>query len=321
MNLTALLADIYRRTGFVAAPASEVTTRLTAYINETQQEILSKPGMEWLFNGALTFDSVASTPQYALPQAVSRVKSIRETTNDRRLESRSFDWYRSAYPDSTAVTGTPFAFVDMGLSNIAVQPSNASAVFVDSTSAGDTGTAYVEGFTTGGYYRTASVTITGTTAVQVGTITDWVFLTKFHVSFADGTVTLHEDASGGTELARIPAGLIHTAAHYRLIALVPTPSSVTTYTVDFAWDVQPLVVGTDEPIIPFRFHRLLAIGARMKEYERREQMARWRAAKSEYDKGMSELKYFVYSQSVGTPNLRGHYQTAADIIRQRLTAW
>ena len=309
MTLSEIQADVYRRCGFATSPATEVSTRVTAFINEAQQEILSEPGMEALMNGSLTFASVASTPQYSLPQGVAHVKAVYEMDNDRRLSMQSRDWYRSAYPDVTAVTGTPDAAVDLGYTSIAVQPSNASEIFVDSTSASDTGTAYLEGYRTGGYFRSLSVTMNGTTAVSLAAaMTDFVFLTKFYISAAAvGTVTLHEDASGGTELARIPIG--QTFARYRRMALAPTPAGIITYTVDFAYDVPDMANAKDEPILPPKFHRLLAVGARMKEYEKQDDQARYLIAKQELEQGKRKLKFFVHTQSVGSPNLRGN-QTA-----------
>ena len=307
MTLSDLLQDLYRRFGYASSPASEITTRYTALLNETQAEILSRPGLSALLNGSLTFDSVASTPTYALPQGVARLKQLYETTNDRRLTPRTLDWYRRAYPDVAAVTGTPDSYVDLGLIGIAVQPSDASSIFVDSTSASDTNTAYLEGYRTGGYFASASVTMTGTTAVDIAAaITDWEFLTKFYLSAAAvGDVTLHEDASGGTELARIPIG--QTQARYRRIALAPTPASAITYTCDFEWDAQNMANANDEPLLPVRFHRLLGLGARMKEYEKKDS-ERWAAARAELQQGIGDLLYFVASQAAGSP-VMGRGQT------------
>jgi hypothetical protein len=304
MTLSGLESDLYRRLNYDTSPASAVTTRLRAFLNETQNEILSEPGMGVLLNGSLTFVSVADTQQYSLPQAAARVKTIYEATNHRKLEARSLEWYRAAYPNAAANTGTPEAFIDLGLTSIATQPSNASQIFVDSTSGSDTNTAYLEGYRTGGYFNTQSISMTGTTAVSLdAAITDFLFLTKFYISAAAiGTVTLHEDASGGTELARIPIG--QTYARYRRVALAPTPSAALTYTLDFEWDPADMANANDEPILPPRFHRVLLYGALKKEYEKKDD-TRYAQAIREYERGLDQLKFFAYTQAVGRPNLRG----------------
>lgn len=300
MTLSELLADFYRHFGYASSPASEITTRATAALNEAQADILSRPGLESLLTGQITLASVASTPTYGLPQAVARLKTLRETTNDRPIWPRSLDWYRTHYPDPTAITGTPEVYVDLGFIGIAVQPSDASSIFVDSTSASDTNTAYLEGYRTGGYFVQKSVSMTGTTAVNISAaITDWVFLTKFYLSAAAvGDVTLHEDASGGTELAKIPIG--QTQARYRRIALAPTPSSAITYTCDFEWDAQNLTNANDEPLLPPRFHRLVGLGARVKEYEKKDD-SRYTNAVREYERGIDHLIYFLGKDAVGQP--------------------
>ena len=72
MNLTSLLADVYRRLAFASSPAADVTTRLTAFLNETQQEIMGEPGAEFLLNNTGSFASVADRAQYGLPPDVSK---------------------------------------------------------------------------------------------------------------------------------------------------------------------------------------------------------------------------------------------------------
>lgn len=295
MTLSGYLAELYRRLNHPASPASATTTRLTALLNEGLQELISQPGLgSWLaqHQPALTFDSVASTPIYALPPGVSRVEGIRETTNDRTLAMRSREWYHAQQPDPTNETGTPEVWVPYGFQAVAKQPSNASEVFVDSTSAADTNTAYIEGIRTGGYPRTLSVVMTGTTAVSLGAaITDFVQITKFYLSAAAvGAVTLHEDASGGTELARIPIG--ETFSRYQAIALWPTPSSAITYTVDGERDLPDMSNNTDEPPFPRRFHRILTDYALWKEYEKLDD-DRAPAAERRWKQGVSDLRYFV----------------------------
>jgi hypothetical protein len=326
VDLNTLEQDLFRRLGFnTTTPDTATQTRLRAYLNETQNEILSEPGMDVLLQDSVTFASVASTPEYSLPPVVARVKAIYDTSNQIGLESRSRQWYRDAYPSPTAVTGLPDSWIDMGYAAVAKQPSNASELFVisDSASDGATKTAKIEGYITGGYFRSASAVMNGITGVSFGaTITSWIEVTKFYVvlgaggeTTAAGNITLMEDSGAGTELARIPIGQDY--ARYRRIALAVCPSSAVTYTVDFLRDVADMSQAGDEPVLPPRFHRLLGIGARMREYEKQDQV-RYRATQSEYLYGLKKLKFFLYSQAVGTPNLRGNAQPSR---ASRLGAW
>jgi hypothetical protein len=143
-------------------------------------------------------------------------------------------------------------------------------------------------------------------------ITTWIQVTKFYVDLASGATTgttaagnisLYEDSGTGAVLATIPVGQKY--ARYRRIALAICPSSAVTYTVEFERDAQVMSNPQDEPVLPVRFHRLLAIGARMREYEKQDQPGRYKEAQAEYLYGIKKLKHFVYSAAAGGLNLRG----------------
>jgi hypothetical protein len=295
MTVGTILADCYRRTGFDATPDARVTTRMLSFLNECHHQLLAMPGMERLRRSTLTFASVASQPQYAMPPIVGRVLSIVDSTNRIPLEERSWTWYRDQQPDTT-VTGTPEAFVPYGLSAVSKQPADASQVWIDSTAAGDTGVCYTEGFRTGGYAFSAATTMTGTTAVQIGAYTDIIEITKFYLATAAvGDVTLNENASGGTELGKIPIG--STFARFWTMALWPTPSAAITYTIDCDRLVPEMLATNDEPLLPADFHHLLGIGVRMKEYEKQDD-TRYAVAAREWTKGLSDLKWWLTGPAI-----------------------
>lgn len=295
MTLTQMLQELYRRFGYATSPASEIATRFTALLNETLQEVISEPGLGAVLtrNEPLaTVASVASQAVYAVVAPTSRIAAVTDRTNERRLEQRSLSWYRSLAPDPTADTGTPEAWVPLGFQAVAVQPSNASEIFVDSTSASDTGTAYLEGIRTGGYPVTLSVSMTGTTAVSLGTAyTDLIQITKFYISAAAvGTVTLHEDASGGTELARIPIG--QQFSRYEAFALWPTPADAVTYYLESERELPDMANGADQPPFPARFHRILVDGAAYREALKKDD-TRAEDYRGKYTRGLKQFRNFV----------------------------
>ena len=324
MTTSTLQADVYRRLAFAASPDSTVVTRILAYLNETQQEIMSEPGMDWLLNDAdgAYLVSVASRQQYSLPRATLKIKNIWQITNRRKLDPMSIATYRSLYPDPASITGIPEWWVDLGFDATELEPQVAggSTLFVISTSATDGAavTAYLEGIRNSGHAFVDSKAMNGVTSVAF-TYSDVVNVTKFYLSAAAvGVVRLRETSGTGTILSTIAE--TETMARYRRIALAPTPSSAITYSVEFERVVTDLVNANDEPILPPPFHRLLAIGARMKEYERRKDVGLLQTSKQDYEKGLKLLKHFVMSQSVGSPNMR-YRRPQTDWERQRLTAW
>ena len=263
------------------------------FVNEALSAVLRKPGRESLRYGTLTFPSVAGQKLYALPEhGIARINRITEATNDTKLVFKTPDWLDTVAPDPTS--GTPWAWVQRGYTGVHTQPSNASAVFVDSTSASDTTPAYVEGIRSGGYFGSGSVSMTGTTAVQVGSITDFIFISKFHlIADAVGTITLHEDASGGTELSRIAIG--DQRAQFIAFELYPIPSAVITYTVDVLRAIVDMTRDNDEPMLPIDFHDVLIPLTCMRVMSKSDDPMRWKAYAEEAKDGLRALDAFLTS--------------------------
>jgi hypothetical protein len=294
MILSEIQAGVYEETGYQTSPATAVVTRILRFINEGIRVILGEPALLRLADSddPLPIASVANQARYVLPESVAAIHGISERTNDQTLGVMSLDGYRRLEPDPTAVTGTPQRYVPIGKVAVAVQPSDASEIFVKSTAAGDTTqTAYIEGLITGGYRRTASVTLTGTTAVSLSSaITTFIEIEDFYLSAAAvGTVTLLEDSGAGTELARITIGA--KRPRYFGFYLWPTPSAVVTYLVDYRRELLDLANATDEPPLPTDYHSLLVDYGVMREFEIKEDPQRVLMAKQRYDKKLNRLKY------------------------------
>lgn len=268
--------------------------RVKAYLNEWHRRILSKPGMELLRDDTITMPTVAAQARYALPIAVSRIKSIFEpTTNRIRLIERSIDWYRSM-PSTTS--GVPEAWIPMGYTQVAKQPAS-NQLWVASDSASDTTIkAYVEGFRTGASQGDPviadSVTLGGTTRVQVGALTDWIEVDKFFISQpAVGNVSLYTANASGSLLATIPAGF--TFARYWTILLWPNPAAVYTLYVDYTRVLTDLTQDGDIPLVPEEFHWLLETGARASEYEYKKDWLAYKTMMGELATGEVALRDYV----------------------------
>jgi hypothetical protein len=140
----------------------------------------------------------------------------------------------------------------------------------------------------------SAATLTGITRVQIGGgsgLTDYVDVTQFQLSTACvGDISLYDAAAAGNLLGVIPRGA--TTARYWGFLLCLTPSAALTYTLDVEHEVLPLVNDTDEPLLPPRFHRLLPMGARAKEYEKTSD-SRYAVAQAEYERGLDQLIYAV----------------------------
>lgn len=302
MEFSEILSAAYDECQYAASPAAAIVTRMKRFVNEGVRAVLGKPGLLRLADSdqPLTFATTANTARYVLPEAVARIHHITERTNDQRLIPMSLAAYRLLDPDATSSTGTPTHYVPIGRVAAATPPSDASELFVDSTSASDTNTAYLEGIITGGYLRSVSVTMTGTTAVSLSTaITSWIEVTDFYLSAAAvGTVTLHEDASGGTELARITIGA--KRPRYYGVYLWPTPAAAVTYYTDYRRALVDLTNDTDEPPLAVDAHPMLVAYAVMRETEKSD-IERHGIAKARYEHFLSNLQYQTQTLSDEIP--------------------
>ncbi len=304
MTLSQIQLDLYRRLGYASTPATEVSTRLTAFANQTHRQILTRAGFSRLRDDTLTIASVATQALYTLPPAVGKILHISDRTNNRPLEERSLTWLRSVDPGLTSIGGPSDVYVPVGLQAVAVQPTAAAEIFIKSTAAGDTGTAYLEGIRTGGYPVTLSKVMTGVTAVSFSaTIADLIEITKLYLSVAAvGTVTVHSVSGAGTELARIPIGSLF--ARYQGIQLWPTPGSAITYHVDYVRIIPELINPTDEPLLPDDFHYLLVDGALVKEFTKKDDLSRRQAAQNDFEEGIAALRHWLLANPDTVASLR-----------------
>lgn len=317
MTFSEILTDVYADLGYQSSPAASEVARLKRYVNEGIRVTLAAPQMQRALDSdtPFTIASVASQARYVMPEAASKIHGISERTNDRALSAMSLGEYRRREPDPASLSGTTSHYVPIGRVGVAVQPSNASEIFVDSTSASDTGTAYLEGIITGGYRRVLSVTMTGVTAVSFSAaVATFIELEDFYISAdAVGTVTLHEDASGGTELARITIG--KKRPRYFGFYLWPTPAAAIDYLVDYRKEVVELVNDADEPPFPTDYHYVLSAYARMRHWEKADD-TRFKLALAQYERGVSRLKFELSTTPdelpiAGRGNWMGHSRLGA----------
>lgn len=292
LTLNEILLDSYRRLKYRDSPAAGVVSRFTTFANTRHRRLLSMPGLIGLRDDTITFPTVASQQIYSLPPSIARIKNIFDpSTNQRTLTERSLSWLRNVDPHASQTTGVPEAWIPFSARAVQNQPAAATAIYLQSTSAGDVATVYVEYIRTGGYQASKTVAMTGVNGVQVGTDSDIIAVTKLELaSVAVGTVTLQTTAIGGTVLASIAPG--SAQGSYLGILLWPTPASVVTMSVDCTRKIPDLVQTYDEPLLPLDFHYLIGTGIRIEEYETMDDDRR-NAAGAEWDAGVKKLLDWV----------------------------
>lgn len=303
MTFDELVDGTLEEIGYAPSTASsEVIARIKRRVNEWHRRLLAQPGHSRFLKDtfSVTFASVSGTATYGLPASVGRINSVYEDTNDVKLEQRSLGWLRTNDAGLSA-SGTPEAYIPLGISAVRAQPADASALFVKSSSASDTTqTAKLTYLDATGLQQSASVTLTGVTAAALGT--GVVEVLSFRLTAVPaGYVTLHEDSGTGTELARIPIGA--ASSRFLRVQLWPTPTAVITYHVDATRDSVDLVDDFDEPLLPRDFHYLLQLGAVADEFRLRDD-SRYEAMRVDMEQGKRDLKSWLWNNADFSPTSR-----------------
>lgn len=183
--------------------------------------------------------TVASTRAYVLPSYFGRippkVEVLRNLTTGRRIEIKSLDALQELRPETGSdleVAGVPSLAAISGMVGVSVQPAAAGqALEVLSNSADDIDIkVLVEGVDSTGAWNETQVTLTGTTAVAIGT---WkqplVNFSKAYpagttpatpLTSSRGTVTLRVASAGATLQTLLPE---ESAREFPSLILSPKP--------------------------------------------------------------------------------------------------
>jgi hypothetical protein len=277
----------------IATADATTLARFKGYLNEGVRRVIGKPGMTRLLDSDVPYplSSVALQARYVVPAVAESIHGIRDVTNRGKLDAMPLSVYRKRDPDPTTTSGLSSHYVPIGRVAVAMQPTSASALFVKSdTPADTTQVVRIEGTNSVGEPATASVTLTGITAVALSaSVTDFVEVTDFYLSAAAaGVVTLTQTSGVGATLARIFFGELRP--RYYGFYLWPTPSAITVYSVDYRRAAVDMVNNTDEPPLPADYHYILGAYARMRYYEKTAD-DRYTIAEGIWKKGLSDLTY------------------------------
>lgn len=288
MTFQDMQASVFDDLDYRSEPDAAVRQRIQRWLNQAHQELLRTPGLRNLRNGSVSFESVANQMNYAVPQLFEVIDGITQPDNSLRLVARDQNWVRSVDPGNNSF-GTPEAYIPVGLSPVGVQPDE-TGLWIVSSDASDVGSVVVQGTRANGDAQPSVTTVlNGTTRVAVGTLTDYVTVTRFMLAaVAAGNVSLYDAATLGNELARIPVGL--TSVQYQVVRLWPTGGSVLTYIVDGQRLVPAMVDPTDVPWVPVSYHDAMTTFARMREYKRTGDAQRFSIENGSWEKTMAQLR-------------------------------
>lgn len=305
MNLTGMLGQLYSFFHYTSTPPSATTTRLTAFLNDVQREVLTKPGLLRLRDSVTAITATTSVARSGLPPIVSRINGITDRANNRVLYQTTVKAIRRMDPAQANSSTAPECYAPAGYVEVQFQPTAATGLWAVSSAAGDTTqTAYLETFTTGGYRYGDSKALNGTTRVQFGAVvrTDHIEVTRFYLSaITTGYISLYDAVTLGTELARIEPG--KTFARYDAVEWWPMASASATLYVDFTRTITDLVNAFDEPLMPDDFHQVIVDGAKAAECLFSND-SRYSASVLEFTQGLGRLEDWVMNDGDRIATLR-----------------
>lgn len=268
MILSSIQTGTYDKLGLETSPGTVIVARILRNLNLAYREIMSDPVFKLLRNRTLAVTTVANSPNCVLPQVATEIYKLVNRTNQKELDEMDLNWIRTQDPGQSQSTTTPSVYAVVGHQLPFARRVSASAqLYVDSTAAGDTQTAYVEVVTAQGYVRQASVTVNGVTEAAIGPADTLEVIDFYLSSAAVGEVTLLQ-GSGGTELSRI--GIGRTRAKYTMLEIFPYTSEALTLYADCQLEITDLANATDEPFVPDDYCEAIMWGAVKREAYKRE---------------------------------------------------
>jgi hypothetical protein len=313
MTFLELQDAVLQACGHPTDASSTPRTRIKRHLNSWQREILTRPGYSRLLRDSeYTFDSVVGQHTYGLGIPMGRLLGIHERANESLLALRDLGWLRRTDPGLSSSGDPASAYIPRGWFPVQAQPSTADDIFIKSSSAADTTQVVDWEFTLSTMQRVSgSTTMTGTTAVLLGTATTVVEITKLSLrTAAAGVVTVTQTTGAGATLLTLPIG--QQFGRFLHVQLWPTPASVVTYRLDCTREIEDMVQNTDQPLLPRDFHPILALGA---EYEEWRKLADDRAPMvyQDVEKRLRSLNAWLW-------DLPDHTQGVAP-ARSRLGGW
>jgi len=280
---------------------TETTTRLKRYLNDGQKRILSRTDLTNLRNGTLQFTTEANRSSYGFVQAMRLIDKVTQVSNGSYLRARSIDWLRQMDPGQNA-SGLPTDWIDMGWQPVFRQPDS-TGVWAASSGADTTQVVHLRAVRANGDEQPlSSTTLTGTTRVQLGTLSDLVLIRSLTLDVAAvGNVTFYDAAAAGNELARFPIGVLSN--RWKIGRLWPTPSAALEYEVDGQLAIMTMVNDDDVPMLPDDYHDVLPTYARMRWYRWLSDMPRYVTNRDELAARIQELRAYSEFPQGYTPRL------------------
>lgn len=286
------------------APTTEVLAG--DYINQAHQMRALRYAQYFLLHPKeVTFETVPGQRRYTLNPMVSTILYLHNDTTkllvrevpNRGLATGEFDWKES--------TGSASEYMFWGHSQVKTQPTEASVVWVTSSSTSDTGSSYqvvVKGILASGDVVAELLTLSGTTPVA-GTEEFEEILSVTKSGEFNGTLTVTANAGATSVVSLSP---LEMGKQYRQIYLVQEPEVAETLSYRFYRKPLVLINDYDIPEIPSPYSQILVwdaliLFAGYNTDIRPETVAAWRQQRDQWEEALEQ--YLKDSNTLGAQPL------------------
>lgn len=277
--------------------STNMQTIIKTYCNDIYFDILRRTNWEQV-NDNFTINTVAGQSDYPLPADFGKEIYVYNATQLKQLPPIDMQELVRDYADGINSQGEVqrYLIVEKPVRN---QPSSASTLSLVSSSASDsTQSVRIKGIDSNSIEIEETVTLTGTT--PVATTNSYSGIKAIGKSATTtGTITITSNSGAVTVAMLAPADIAYKVrclrAHY-------TPTGVITLSVPYVINPYPLSSDYDQPV--FDCADVIELGATMKAWRYKRQMAKANEYERQYERALDTLIWNKENQ-LSRPHLMG----------------
>lgn len=239
-TLENILANVQNE---ITDTSTSIQSIIKSYINRRYFQVLRAINWEYI-NTSYSFNTVAGTQNYVLPDDFGKPLIVRDATNNKEICEIDYQSLISNNISNFTSSGTPtqYSIIDDKIQN---QPTATSLLTIVSSSVSDTTQSiFVRGISSGSeIYET--VALSGTSSVfTTNSYTQIISISKDNTTSGIITVTSN---SGAVTVIAIASGI--TTPFFKKIAFHYVPSQVITIAIPYYVKPLPMVDDNDYPVI------------------------------------------------------------------------
>jgi hypothetical protein len=239
-NLSDILSNVQNE---ITDTSTSIQSIIKNYINRRYFQILRAINWEYI-NSSYTFNTVAGTQNYVLPDDFGKPLVVRDVTNNREISEIDYQNLISKNVSNFSTAGiiNQYSILEDKIQN---QPTSASQLSIVSSSVSDTTQSiFIRGISSGAEtYET--VALNGTSSADtVNSYTRIISISKDTTS--TGVVTITSNSGAVTIVVIAP---VATTPFFKKIAFHYVPTGVVTIAIPYYVKPFPMVNDNDYPII------------------------------------------------------------------------